>query len=77
MPCELCCSRHPGEIWRDAMFYVIDAADADLPGFVRVIATRHIKEMTDLTPDERARLYQILECVEKTMIEELAPDKVN
>lgn len=77
MSCELCYPRHPREIWRDAMFYVIDAADADLPGFVRVIATRHVKEMADLTAQEKSRLFRILECIEKIMLEELAPDKVN
>lgn len=75
--CELCVSRHPREIWRGQNFYVIDASDADIAGFVRVIATRHVKEMTDLSQEERKELFEILTLVERVMIETMTPDKVN
>ncbi len=75
--CELCTQSHPREIWRNKHFYVIDAADEDIAGFVRVIATSHVKEVSDLADDVRHELFEILTVVERVMIECMVPDKVN
>lgn len=75
--CELCTQSHPREIWRNQNFYVIDASDKDLPGFVRVIATRHIKEISELDENVRKELFDILTLIERVMIETMSPDKVN
>lgn len=75
--CELCTQSHPREIWRNRNFYVIDASDKDLAGFVRVIATQHIKEMSELDENVRKELFEILTLIERVMIEVMSPDKVN
>ena len=53
--CPLCQARNENILWRDALLRVIRVDDPDYPGFCRVILNRHVKEMTDLPPDERAR----------------------
>lgn len=75
--CELCTTKHPREFWRNSNFYVIDASDDDLSGFVRVIATKHVKEVSDLPDDVRQELFEILTVIERTMIRCMQPDKVN
>ncbi len=75
--CELCLSSHPREIWRNRNFYVVDASEDDLPGFVRIVAVEHVKEISDLPVSVRNELFEILTLVESVMIETMTPDKVN
>ena len=56
--CPLCQPLNENLLWRDAILRIIRVDDADYPGFCRVILNRHVKEMTDLPPGERARLMQ-------------------
>lgn len=77
MPCELCVSPHPKELWRDASVYVIDASQAGLPGFIRVVLTRHIKEMTDLTKEERGHVMDVVFFIEGMMRRYFATEKIN
>lgn len=51
--------------------------DPDYPGFCRVILGRHVAEMTDLTPLERARLMDAVFATEAALRELLRPDKIN
>lgn len=75
--CPLCVSRHPKKIWRDSLVYVIDASTEDLPGFIRVILTRHIKETTDLSESERHHVMRVVFCIESAMRRVMHPEKVN
>jgi diadenosine tetraphosphate (Ap4A) HIT family hydrolase len=75
--CPLCQTRNENVLWQDALLRVIRAGDPDYPGFCRVILNRHIKEMTDLPPNERARLMQVVFGVEGALREVLQPDKIN
>ncbi len=75
--CPLCQPRNEIVLWRDTLLRVIRVGDADYPGFCRVILNRHVKEMTDLPPDERARVMQAVFVVEGALRELLQPDKVN
>ena len=77
MSCVLCNDHHPDEIWRNSRFYVIDAKDPFFPCFLRVISCRHVTEMSDLTLEERTELWNILDIIERTMLTELRPDKIN
>jgi len=56
---------------------IVDAADPLFPGFTRVIWHRHVKEMTDLAPNERKELMGVVFAVEQIMRDTLAPDKIN
>ena len=75
--CELCTKKHSKEIWRNDVFYVIDASDEQLPGFIRIISSRHIKEMTDFPEKDRNMIMQAVFMTEKIMITSMNPDKVN
>ena len=75
--CELCRSDGGELLWRDGFLRVVLAGEADYPGFCRVVLNRHVKEMTDLPPAERARLMEAVYAVERTLRECLAPDKIN
>jgi len=75
--CPLCQPRNEHVLWQDAQLRVIRVDDPDYPGFCRVILNRHVKEMTDLSPPERARLMQVVFGVEGALRELLRPDKVN
>lgn len=77
MMCELC-DRTGGELlWRDERCRVVHVDEPGYPGFCRVIWERHVKEMTDLSDDERLHLMEVVFAVESVLREQLAPDKVN
>ena len=75
--CPLCQPLNEILLWRDATLRVIRVDDPDYPGFCRVILNRHVKEMTDLSPEERAHLMQTVFVVEGALRELMQPDKVN
>ena len=74
--CELC--QPAGDIlvstveWR-----VILVDDPHYPGFCRVIWNDHVREMTDLTALQRARLMDVVWQVEASIREVMRPSKVN
>ena len=77
MHCELC-DHAGGEIlWEDQSCRVVWVDEPDYPGFCRVILKAHIKEMTDLSPDARSHLMQVVFAVEQAIRQEMSPDKVN
>jgi len=56
---------------------VVEPGEPDYPGFLRVIAQRHVRELTDLPRPERERLMRVVFAVEEAMRESMLPDKVN
>ncbi len=77
MTCELCTENHPKHCFSTPHFYVIDAGDDNFPAFLRVVARRHVTEMTLLTEEERQELMTVLLTIEALMRERLRCDKVN
>jgi diadenosine tetraphosphate (Ap4A) HIT family hydrolase len=75
--CPLCTPQDEQVLWRDATLRVILAADRDYPAFCRVILNRHVREMTDLPCDERARFMQAVFAVETALRDLLRPTKIN
>jgi diadenosine tetraphosphate (Ap4A) HIT family hydrolase len=75
--CELCKPAGEHLLWRDDFARVIRVEDADYPGFCRVILHMHVKEMTDLSKADRARLMNVVFAVETAVREITLPDKVN
>ncbi len=51
--------------------------DADYPAYCRVELLAHIKEMTDLPPQDRARTMKVVFAVETAIREVIQPDKIN
>lgn len=75
--CTLCASDAENLLWSDALCRVIWVDDAQYPGFCRVILNAHSKEMTDLPPDQRHRLMDVVFAVETAVREIAQPDKIN
>lgn len=75
--CPLCRESGGLPVWQDAHWRVIRAADADFPAFYRVIARAHVAEFSTLDAPARQRCMALVCAVERTLIERLAPAKIN
>jgi len=75
--CELCQSPGGEVIWESELCRVVAVGDPDYPGFCRVILNRHVREMTDLSEEERIRLMHVLFGVERAIRALYQPDKIN
>ena len=64
-------------VWRSGQLTVIVVDDANFPGFCRVIWNDHVREMTDLSPEDRQHLMEVVWSVEQSVREVMDPDKVN
>ena len=77
MTCELC-NHTGGEIlWQDSQCRVVLVDDPDYPGFCRVIWNAHVKEMSDLTAQERIHVMSVVFAVEQMLRQCLTPEKIN
>ena len=68
---------HRALIWRDADLSVVAVDEAEYPGFCRVVWNGHVKEMTDLSPAERARVMDVVWQVELAQRDVMQPEKIN
>ena len=75
--CELCGSAGGVLLWRDASWRVVRIEDAAFPAFYRVICERHVREFSQLAPEERERCMRLVVAIERVLIERLHPAKVN
>lgn len=75
--CPLCLAAGEQVLWRNAELRIVLAADADYPGFCRVILNAHVREMSDLDAAAQARIMTVVFAVERVLREQLAPDKIN
>ena len=75
--CELCHADGGTVLWRDDFCRVVLVGDPHYPGFCRVILNRHVREMTDLAEDERARLMRVVFATEAALRTLAAPHKIN
>ena len=75
MSCELCDKDGGAVLWRDELCRVVRPSVEGYPGFLRVIANRHVKEMTELA--ERERLMRVVFACEQALRAVYKPDKVN
>jgi diadenosine tetraphosphate (Ap4A) HIT family hydrolase len=75
--CELC-TRTGGELlWQGPRCRVVYVEEPGYPGFCRVIWEAHVKEMTDLSEDDRLQLMEVVFAVESVLREQLEPVKIN
>lgn len=77
MTCELCDNDGGEVLWRDARCRVVRVDEAGYPGYCRAIWNGHVKEMTDLTQEERSHFMRVVLALEAAVREVLAPDKIN
>jgi diadenosine tetraphosphate (Ap4A) HIT family hydrolase len=77
MTCDLC-SQTGGELlWQDTRLRVVHVTEPGYSGFCRVIWQAHVKEMTDLSEDDRLHLMEVVFAVESVVREQLEPAKIN
>jgi diadenosine tetraphosphate (Ap4A) HIT family hydrolase len=77
MDCELC-NRTGGELlWQDERCRIVHVFEPGYPGFCRVIWGPHVKEMTDLSDDDRMHLMEVVFALESVLREQLEPAKIN
>lgn len=77
MACELCSDVGGELLWQGEQYRIVYIDHPGYPGYCRVIWHAHVKEMTDLAGDERARLLQAVFAVETIVRSLLHPEKVN
>jgi diadenosine tetraphosphate (Ap4A) HIT family hydrolase len=77
MTCDLCKPTPHSILWQDDFCRVVLLNDADYPAYCRVELIEHIKEMTDLPPQSRARMMKTVFAVEAAIREVVKPDKIN
>lgn len=75
--CPLCNARSESLVWQQGPCRVILVPDADYPGYCHVIWEKHVAEMTDLAPSERALLLEVVCATEAALRALMQPDKVN
>lgn len=75
--CELCGGTGGELLWQDARCRVVQVTEAGYPGFCRVIWRAHVKEMTDLSEDDRNHMMHVVFAVEAVLREQLDPLKIN
>lgn len=75
--CDLCSSDGGVLLWQNAQLRVILFEDPHFPCFIRVVWHEHVREMTDLTIEQRQSLLDVVFLVETVMREVLKPTKIN
>lgn len=75
--CPLCVPNTNELLWQDDFCRVVLLNDADYPAYCRVELLEHVKEMTDLAPEGRARMMKTVFAVETAIRELFNPDKIN
>ncbi|MDP2153588.1 MAG: HIT family protein [Methylotenera sp.] len=77
MTCVLCAPTPHTILWQDDFCRVVLLDDEDYPAYCRVELLAHVKEMTDLLPQDRARMMKVVFAVETALREALNPEKIN
>lgn len=75
--CPLCDRSRWHVLWEDEALFVIDAAEKDWPGFIRVVTKDHVKEMSELSREARHHLMDVVNVVETAVLDFMKPSKVN
>lgn len=77
MQCILCNGIGGELIVTNDLYRIVLVDDANYPGYVRLISQKHVKEMTDLTNNDIASMFQALLQLEKIIRKIYNPDKIN
>ncbi len=77
MSCDLCETVGGELLWQDQRCRVVLVGDPDYAGFSRVIWQNHVREMTDLSREDRTHFMSIVFAVEETLRQIMQPDKIN
>lgn len=75
--CPLC--QGPGGflLYQHALFRVIDAQDADYPGFLRLVWNKHVREFSQLSREHRQLCMDAVVLLEEFVLQTFKADKAN
>lgn len=75
--CPLCATPGGDWIFSNDKFRVIEAADADYPGFLRLVWNDHVREFSDLSREDRILCMDAVVFLEQFVLRTFKADKVN
>ena len=75
LKCPLCNPQNENIIFQNSFFRVIIVDE--IPGYIRIITQKHIKEFSELNDEEAIKLTLLTKNIEKIMLNTLNPDKIN
>ena len=75
--CDLCADDGGDLVWHGKALRVVQVEEGGFPGYYRVIWNAHAAEFSALSAEQRAECMQAVACVERALIEQLEPTKVN
>lgn len=75
--CALCQTDGGEVLWRGAYWRLVAVNDPGYPGYVRLIANRHVTELTWLAKPEREQLFKLVTAIEQHLRQHLQAKKFN
>ncbi|MDQ5920599.1 MAG: hypothetical protein QG673_655 [Pseudomonadota bacterium] len=75
--CVLCNEDGGKIIYTNHLFRIVLPSEPDYPGFTRIIANPHVKELTDLSQSDAEEIFSALYNVELAIRKIYLPDKIN
>jgi diadenosine tetraphosphate (Ap4A) HIT family hydrolase len=75
MTCPLCNPKNENIIYKNDFIRIILVDE--IPGYIRIIIQKHIKEFSELSDKEAKKLALIIKNLEKGILKALKPDKIN
>jgi diadenosine tetraphosphate (Ap4A) HIT family hydrolase len=75
--CALCNGDGGQVLWKGAYWRLVAVDDPAYPGYVRLIANRHVTELTWLAKPEQDQLFKLITAIEKHLQVHLKPHKIN
>ena len=75
--CPLCATPGGDWVFNCSKFRVIEAVDADYPGFLRLIWNDHVREFSDLSREDRMLYMDAVVLLERFALRVFKADKAN
>ena len=75
MSCPLCAGKDENVIFQNNFIRIVLVDD--IPGYIRIITQKHIKEFSDLSDEEAVKLTLLIKKIEKILLKITKADKIN
>jgi diadenosine tetraphosphate (Ap4A) HIT family hydrolase len=75
--CPLCDGPGGRVVVQAQRWRIVHAEEAGFPAFYRLVWQQHVREFSELPPNERAECLDTLVAIEQAMLRHVKPDKVN
>ncbi len=77
MHCVFCEPKNEQILFTNDIYRVISVTDKYYPGYIQIVANKHLKELTDLAELEANSMFLAILRVEKFLRQLFNPDKIN